>query len=129
MLSKLATGLIAVALLAAPVTGSFAATNPAADVAPAVKAKVVKTKTVKAHRHHRQFRIVQCYMTGKQARQVRPHTGHRFQRVACYLPAKVKIAKVHLRNGARHIATHVIKHVKLVKQAKHIKTAKPAHAG
>jgi hypothetical protein len=124
MLTKLATGLLAVALLAAPVTGSFAATN-SADAAPNVRAKVVKTKTVTAHRHHRHFRVVQCYMTGSQARQVRLHAGHRFQRVACYVPAKVKIAKLHIRNGARHIA----KHVKLVKQAKHIRPAKPAHAG
>lgn len=121
MLNKLGAGLIAAALLAAPMIGSLATASPAAAATP-----TVKTKIAKMHRHHlRRFRMVQCYMTGSQARYVRLHAGHRFQRVACYLPAKVKVAKLHIRNGARHIA----KHVKLVKQAKHFKPAKAGHAG
>lgn len=119
MLNKLAAGLIAAAVLVAPVTGAFASTNPAAAV-------TAKTKIVKAHRNHlRHFRIVQCYMTGSQARHVRLHAGKRFQRIACYLPTRTKVAKLHGRTHARH----AIKHVQHVKQVRHIKPAKPGHVG
>jgi len=121
MLKKLAAGLIAAALLTAPVIGSLATATSAAAATP-----TAKTKIVKLHRnHHRNFRLVQCFMTGSQARHVKLHAGHRFQRVACYVPAKVRVAKAQFHNGARHFA----KHVKLVKQAKHVKPAKPTHAG
>jgi hypothetical protein len=119
MLNKLAAGLIAAALLAAPMVGATASSAEA-------KTPTAKTKIVKLHRNHlRNYRLVQCYITGTQARHVKLHTGHRLQRVACYLPAKVKLAKVHIRNTARH----VVKHVKFVKQARHIKPAKIGHTG
>ena len=121
MLNKLAAGLIAAALFAAPMIGSVATASSAAAATPTVKTKIVKT-----HRNHlRNFRLVQCYLTGSQARHVKLHAGHRLQRVACYLPAKVKIANLHIRHGARHM----VKHVKLIKQVKHIKPVKTGHTG
>jgi hypothetical protein len=117
MLNKLAAGLVAVAMLAAPVVGGLAAATPAAA------ATTVKVKTVKTHRHHlRNFRIVRCFMTGSQARQVRLHAGKGFQRVACYLPTQ---AKLHVRNHVRHAG----KPVKHIKQVRHIKPAKTGRVG
>ena len=119
MLNKLAAGLVAVAMLAAPVVGGLAAATPAA-AAPTAN---VKVKTVKTHRHHlRNFRIVRCFMTGSQARQVRLHTGKGFQRVACCLPTQ---AKLHVRNHVRHAG----KPVKHIKQVRHIKPAKTGRVG
>jgi hypothetical protein len=120
MFNKLAAGLIAAAVITAPVLGTFAATTPAA-AATVAKTKTVKTKIVKAHRGHiRNYRVVQCFMTGSQARQVKQHAGPRFQRVACYLPNRVRIANLHGRTQARHAVkpAKVVKHVKVIKQVK-----------
>jgi len=99
MLKKLAAGLLAAAVITAPVFGGLVTATPAA-------AATAKTKVVKAHRKHvRHFRIVQCYLSGSQARHVRHNAGKRLQLVKRYLPTKV--AKAH---GRKHVPA--IKHVK-----------------
>jgi len=131
MFNKLAAGLVAAAVITAPVLGTFAAATPAA-AATIAKTKNVKTKIVTAHRGHvRHFRIVRCFMTGSQARQVKLHAGKRFQRVACYVPDRVRLANLHGRAPARHVVKHVkaMKHVKVVKQARQLKQVKTGHAG
>jgi hypothetical protein len=115
MLKTLAAGLITAAIVAAPMLGSISLATPAA-------AAITHKNPVDVQRKHvRKFRLVQCYLTRGQARHVKLHKGNRLQRVACYLPAQTKQAKLHGR--------HPVKHVKLIKQARHVRHAKTGHTG
>ncbi len=126
MFKKLAAGLVAAALLAAPVVGNLVSASPA-DAATITRTKTVKATTVKVartHRHHaRNLRRV--HVVGTNVRHARVHPGARMHRVSGYRAATVKRAHVSLRKHPRH----VVKIVKGSKQVKQIKQEKTGRAG
>jgi hypothetical protein len=127
MFKIIAAGLVAAAVLAAPVAGALAAsTAPTVHKTKVVKAKPFALKTARLHRHRigdpRHVRIVNANV-----KHARVHAPPRV-RIGARHGTAVRHAHVPVRKHPQP-ATTAVKPVKTIKTVKQLRQAKPGRTG